>query len=345
MTQLRFLPASFAASAASAVFLFSSLSSAIVAPQPGCGTGPACGMGFECTVVGASGGCPSAAPCAPGESCPEPEPCVTTEEYGCTPAHCSADSDCASGMVCHAYTQDCPPTDCACAPDVPNCGCGATACDPKTVSMCTPRYLLPCEEAADCGEGFSCEELVSGCSSGASDPGSGGADAAPAPSGGSAGVPAEPAPTCYPEPTGAFQCVVKLLMCSSAAQCPAGWTCETDLVTTSPACAPGQNCEEKVAPPPQSATCRPPYYGGHAVDGGDPEAPTTSNGQGSGAPKDPNQGTPAGTPSPEAANDDSPSSNESAACQMGHAPASSGVISLLSLLGALLGLKRRRAPR
>lgn len=345
MTQLRFLPATFAASA---VFLFSSLSSAIVAPQPGCGNGPACGVGFECSVVGASGSCGSAAPCAAGESCPEPAPCVTTEEYGCTPAHCTVDAECASGMVCHAWVQSCPVTDCACAPDAPDCGCGAApACDPKSVSMCTPRYLLPCEAAADCGEGFTCEEQMSGCSTpgnNASDPVPGGADAAPAPAGGGAGVPSEPVPVpaCDPQPTGRFQCVVKPLTCSTAAQCPAGWSCEQNVAPTEPACAPGANCAAKPAPNPVSGHCSPPYYG--AVDSGGLETPTSSNGQGTGTPKDPG-GPTGGTPTPEGANADDASAHDSAACQMGHAPVSSGVISLLALLGALFGLQRRRAQR
>lgn len=239
-------------------------------------------------------------------------------------------------------------TDCACAPDVPDCGCGVSACDPQTVSMCTPRYLLPCKVAADCGEGFTCEEQIKGCassgSSGASDP-TPSADAAPAPAGGSAGLPANPTPACEPQPTGVFQCVIKSITCTSAAQCPAGWTCEADVAPTGTACAPGQACDEKAAPQPIVATCRPPYYGGRDADDGGLEIPTSSNEQGSGTPKDPNTGAPSGTPSPEAANDDSPSSNESAACQMGHAPASSGVVSLLGLLGAMLGLARRRAQR
>lgn len=214
--------------------------------------------------------------------------------------------------------------------------------------MCTPRYLLPCQSAADCGDGFTCEEQMSGCSSpgsnGASDPVPGGADAAPAPAGGSAGVPSEPVPVpaCDPQPTGQFQCVVKPLTCNTTAQCPAGWSCEQDVVATEPACAPNTNCAARPAPNPVPARCRPPYYG--AVDSGGLETPTSSNGQGTGTPKDPG-GTPGGTPTPEAANAGDASAHDSAACQMGHAPASSGVISVLALLGALFGLRSRRVSR
>lgn len=343
MTQLRLLPATFAASA---VFLFSSLSSAIVAPLPGCGTGPACGVGFECTVVGASGSCPSTPPCAAGQSCPEPEPCTTTEEMGCTPAHCTVDAECASGMVCHTWTEACPVTDCACAPDVPSCGCGTTVCDPKTVSMCTPRYLLPCQVAADCGEGFTCEEQMTGCASAGtngSGPTPSGSGAAPAPAPADGGAANEPAPApippadCSPQPTGQFQCVPKQIDCNSVAQCPAGWSCDQAVVATSPACPPGAECAADPIEPP-SAVCRPPYYG--ASDGSDLETPVGSTGQGT-----PVSGNDKGTTTPTTpeANGDDATSHDSAACQMGHAPASSGVISLLTLLGALFGLKRRRA--
>jgi hypothetical protein len=50
-------------------------------------------------------------------------------------------------------------------------------------------------------------------------------------------------------------------------------------------------------------------------------------------------------PQPQPMNAAEASSHDSEACQMGHAPASSGVLSLLTLLGALFGLKRRRAQR
>jgi len=346
MTQLRFLPATFAASA---VFLFSSLSSAIVAPLPGCGTGPACGVGFECTVVGASGSCASTPPCAAGESCPAPEPCTTTEVMGCTPAHCTADAECAPGMVCHTWTEACPVTDCACAPDVPNCGCGTAACDPKSVSMCTPLYLLPCQADADCGEGFTCQEQMSGCATSGtngSGPTPSGAGAAPAPAGGAANEPAPlpiPVPDCSPQPTGQFQCVAKQIDCTSAAQCPAGWSCDQSVTATSPACPPGAECAaDPIQPPP--AVCRPPYYG--ATDAGGLETPVSSNGQGTDKGTGTGTGTPVTTPTtPEATNGDDATSHDSAACQMGHAPASSGVISLVTLLGALFGLKRRRAQR
>ncbi len=345
MTQLRFVPAAFTASAA---FLFSSLSFALQAPEPGCGKGPACQVGFECAVVGGSG-CASAAPCAPGSSCPEPEPCTTVEEYGCVPAHCTVDAECAPGMVCHAWPGDCPVTDCACAPDVPDCNCGgASQCDPKTVSMCTPRYVLPCKVDADCGTDFTCEEEIAGCASS----GSGGAEA-PAPAPGAAPVPDAggapaadpiPVPNCSPQPTGIFHCVAKEIGCNAASDCPAGWVCEQPVNVTTPACPPGAACEPAADPPELKSLCRPEYYGVDSSGGletptvGTDKGETTSGSAGSSA-----TGGPTPQPTDPNAADGDAESHESAACAMGHAPASSGALSLLVMLGALFGLKRRRA--
>jgi MYXO-CTERM domain-containing protein len=100
------------------------------------------------------------------------------------------------------------------------------------------------------------------------------------------------------------------------------------------------------APMPTSGTCQPPYYG--AQTGSDLEQSTSSS-SGSGTPKggtgSGNTGTGGGTvaidPStPE--NDADGESHESAACQFGTAPASRGAFGILALLGALLGLSRRR---
>ncbi len=353
MTQLlRFVPASFAASA---VLLLSSLSSAVVARPIGCGAGPACAVGFECTVVAASG-CASTPPCAAGASCPAPEPCVDTQEMGCTPAHCTVDAECAPGMVCHAWTEPCAVTDCACAPDVPNCNCGGpTTCQGNTISMCTPRYLLPCQAASDCGDGFTCEELMTGgCaasgSAGGATPNPGNNGAAPSPPDGTAGTASVP-PTdpCGPQvPSGVSQCVAKQVDCTSAAQCPAGWSCITENVPVSapaPACI-GDNCASDPVPTPMPVTsvCVPPYYGVDSSGGlAVPATPTTQGtgtkgGTGSaGSSPTGNNGT------PEASGD--ASSHESSACQIGHAPASTGALSLLAMLGALVGLTRRRAQR
>jgi hypothetical protein len=66
------------------------------------------------------------------------------------------------------------------------------------------------------------------------------------------------------------------------------------------------------------------------VPGSDP-APTGNVGSGDAESGD-NKGT-----------DGDGDANESAACQFGRGPASSGALSLLVVLGALIGLKRRRS--
>jgi MYXO-CTERM domain-containing protein len=151
-------------------------------------------------------------------------------------------------------------------------------------------------------------------------------------------------------PSGELACVVKPVTCQADTQCLAGWHCVmSDVVATSPACAPGMNCgAAEPAPMPTSGTCQPPYYG--AQTGSDLEQPKGSS-SGSGTT---NGGTPTGTgntgtgggtvaidPStPENGADGE--SHESAACQFGTAPASRGAFGILAVLGALLGLSRRR---
>jgi hypothetical protein len=340
MTQLRFVPAVFAASA---VFLLAPLASALVAPvgdptTPTCATNADCGRGYECTVVGGSG-CASAA-CAPGASCPPPEPCTPTETRACTPAHCAVDADCADGMVCHEWIQPGNATDCFCPPDAMGCNCG-TQTPPTAISLCTPPYVLPCATAADCGDGFNCEEQPNCvCAT------SGGAPTPPAP-GGAAGAsssdPIDPTPACE---CGApsMACVTKEVVCQTAAQCLPGWSCQPDAIASAPACA-GPDCPPAPAPMPARSLCRPPYYG--AQSGTDLQVPgvptsgtgtgtTTGSGKGTGT-----AGTGTNPGSPEASSG-SGEAHESSACQLGHAPASRGAFSLLLVLGALFGLQRRR---
>lgn len=376
MPKLRFVSALLAVPS---VLLVASVAGAVVAPGnlPAlCGSGPACQPGFECAVVGESG-C-SAPACAPGATCPDPGPCVSTIEYGCVPAHCVSDAQCAAGMVCHAWTESCP--SCACPANVPNCDCAAPACDPATVSVCTPRYDLPCQVASDCGPGFTCEDVQScGCagSGTAGSAPSAGAAPAPIPQGGSSSSDVPP-PDCSCTSTGQKQCVAQQIMCTtlSTTMCPAGWTCEAE-VATSPACPPDSPCVGKTAPS-TSGWCRPPYYGaqssgdlnhpeaggsGGAVGSGGTTSIGTGSGMGTGTgqaaagPVPIGTGTGTGTGSnmtgsggssttptspgqPDASSDDS---HDVAACSFGRASTSGGWLSLLALGSALLGLKRRRA--
>jgi hypothetical protein len=128
-------------------------------------------------------------------------PCETVEYRQCTLAACEADADCASGMVCVAYeagvcssggAEMVPSPDCA--PDSPDCAPPPPAEEPEctttTYHQCAPRYVLPCEVAADCGEGFECVDVEvcegggslppeTGVAGASSDPGDGGAASTP----------------------------------------------------------------------------------------------------------------------------------------------------------------------
>ncbi len=337
MTQLRFVSGSLFASAALIAVVLAPTPAYAVKAAPGCSADTDCAKGFECTVVGTSG-C-GAAPCAPGSSCPEPEPCETVVEKACTPAHCESNADCAEGMVCFEFATDCVATCRACPPDQEEeCGCDARACDPQPNKMCAPRYVLPCQAAADCGEGFTCEEQLScGCSGSAgsepAEPPPGPAPAADraAPADGDAAPP----PDCSCEPSGVMACIPKDITCTTGSDCPVGWTCTPEPSAEVPGCSSG-DCGAAAPQPAPRNVCIPDHYSGvgETVDAGgtpsrEPTAPGTDNGG-------------SVPPQPEASSGGG-ESNESAACQMGRAPASQGAFSLLLVLGALLGLKRRRA--
>jgi MYXO-CTERM domain-containing protein len=347
----------------SAVFLLSALGTSAAWAADECKTDADCGQGLEC-IVTSSGSCPGAPPCVPGSSCPEPEPCEIVEQKACAPAHCTSDAQCGAGWVCHAWeTNNCVSTDCACSSEEPECNCGAPPpdCAPETESYCTPRYLLPCATATDCGEGFDCvEEQRITCPTSNPSSGSGGAPSSGS-SSGSAGAssgqadPAQPAPppdngfakpaapepeapapdpisACSNTPTGVFACVPKTVSCDATSDCPAGWLCVQEPSEPAPACPPDGCTEPAPAPaPPPARLCRPEYDRG-----------TSSNDSGS------NPGL-SGSPSPRppvspesAAPKDADSSRESSACQMGRAPASHSAFSLLVVLGALVGLRRKR---
>jgi hypothetical protein len=337
MTQLRFLPAPLTASAA--------LLLALMAPGRAlandCASSTDCDQGFECQVVGTSG-CATPS-CPPDAPCPEAEPCEVRTQMECVPAACTSDAECGAGMVCHEWmTGSCGASDCACSSDQPDCTCAAApACEETTERLCTPKYVLPCAVAADCGSNFTCEEQQScGCS------GSTGSGAEPTPDDAARPLPPEgdpqdpqpePNPDCSCEASGQFACVPVEIDCDSDSNCPSGWRCQLQGIATDPGCA-GGDCEAAPIPQPEPTTgrCFPSYYGGVGVDldGGT----ATSGGDDKGTPNGDPQ-NPEAAPSGESAQD----SSESAACQLGHAPASHSVLSILAVLGAVLGLSRRRA--
>jgi hypothetical protein len=291
-----------------------------------------CPKGFSCEVTGMGGcavptpapqpartpSCGDAGPCgaAPPADLPVPT-CAPAEVRSCVPGPCMADANCADGMVCHARSTG----TCSSAP-IPPCFPGSKCpevappvCTDTVEHICIPRYLLPCEQTADCGDGFTCEpQSVCGCSggsAGAPSAGTAGAPAAtpPAPAqdagapepAGDRAAPALPAPPAQPvlppdcgcEPTKEKYCKVIEVACRADSDCPKTFTCKQSYPGTSasgPACIdPGNGNGDAgtcgsaafVPPPADIYRCIPPYdgvdtgYGGKGEGTGYPTTPTT----------------------------------------------------------------------
>jgi len=242
-------------------------------PQGACGD-TTCAYGFTCQVI--PGACPLIA-CRDGEACP---PCAPQDSYVCAPSSCATDADCGAFMVCAPLeTTQCsvsPPAEvCApntdCSPPATTDPAGATSnCTTTTYHQCTPRWQLPCQTAADCGAGFTCDEQQScGCSGGGSI--GGGAT----PSSGSSTPPAMPQapPNCTCTGTGTSACAVIPTVCDTDAECLPGWTCQ--VIPSVRSCTLSPDGQPSCDPPPAvTKNCAPPYSSpsGATVDG-TPTAP------------------------------------------------------------------------
>jgi hypothetical protein len=264
-----------------------------------------CPKGFTCEVTGISGCAaptPAARPACDGGACTQPLPAVPVpacdpQEYrSCVPGNCMADSDCAAGMVCHERSTG------TCSVDVtPPClsgmkcpGAAPAVCTETIEHICLPRYVLPCEQASDCGDGFTCEsQSVCGCSGGSS-----GSAGVPVPSNPSTPAPPPPAmdagaaepqvdpafaraplpPDCTCEATKEKYCKVIEVVCRADSDCPRSFTCKQSYeVASGPACfvpanGDGGTCGAAL-PPVNVYRCVPPYesldpgYGGKAEGG------------------------------------------------------------------------------
>lgn len=246
-----------------------------------------CGKGLICEVVGGTAcACPDN-----GMECP---PCETTELRACIPGPCTQDSDCADGLVCVTYDVPCATTEPACPPDQQ---CDAPApmpCEATTASVCAPKWILPCEADADCGDGFACEagEVCScGSSAGEATPGStpgssGGSSTPPPPSGSgdsgsssgsgdsaSGDVP-PPADDCTCTASDVKSCHPKEITCTADGDCPSGWACiAAPSVATCTASSDGGEPQCDPPAPAGPSTCAPAgWYGSAATDAATGEA-------------------------------------------------------------------------
>jgi MYXO-CTERM domain-containing protein len=229
-----------------------------------------CPEHFSCEVTGAIE-CPPARPCPEGEACDQPADCQPTDYRECVSPRCEDDGDCPGDMVCHEQTVT------QCSGSTPGCDpagecptpvdAGTPGCTESTSRTCVPRYVPPCIEDSDCGDGFSCdEELLSMCSGG----GTGTGGAASTLDGGRANPP-ESQTNCSTMPTGRFHCVLQPIACTDDGDCPDRFSCEDDpnqasCAVARPAAGDGagdsagdgdDGCPDAG---PRKKTCLPPYY-------------------------------------------------------------------------------------
>jgi MYXO-CTERM domain-containing protein len=267
-----------------------------------------CPKGYTCET--STLGCPLIA-CMEGDEC---KPCEPAEYSWCAPAPCETDADCGAHMKCAAIEQmDCGgATEPAVEPCAADGECKVAApdapveCTSTTLHQCQPQWTLPCETAADCGEGFACKEREScWCSGSTGSVGSGvggSTGTAGASSGGAAAVdlplPAEdrdigtgtdeegaapegdvaeappPDEQCGCEPSGEFACEVVETACAHDSDCPADWTCEDNPMGS---CWIDSEGNSGCTPADPAKLCQPPYS---RLGGGGGYAQTTGGSTG-----------------------------------------------------------------
>lgn len=241
-----------------------------------------CDTGLTCEVVGGSAcACPEpaeGAEFAPACECPE-----AVDIKACVPGPCESNTDCAEGFVCATFEEGCGDTTepaMPCRSGDPDCRpVDPEPCTPSTVSVCAPRWVLPCEAATDCGPGFECAAVETcSCSGGGSTdvpPDRGGSEPSEGSGGsGSSGSgsdsnaePAEGAPmppeedcTCTPSDTNACRPIDT--PCSADTDCGEGWRCELSGGDT-PCTMPEGGTPDCGAPVPATeGLCEPIGWGG-----------------------------------------------------------------------------------
>ena len=303
-----------------------------------CTSNSDCDKGFACMTSEST--VPTACDCPANATCKCPTIPITSS---CQPLdNCNADSECASGMVCSS-------------------------------SNCVPKWSLHCVTASDCGDGFDCvTDTMGQCSgsSGSASSASGAASAGGAASvGGAAATPVGPIatagtsaisdtsvptpPSCTTVNLDTKSCVPQQVECSKNDDCLAGWTCQSNSVTScTGGVAVGQGGSGAVTTTviPDSCTtttatsyCSPPYaeYGRKdiSMNRGTPTAAEAGNDGTSDV-------TGAAGSSAQAAGVDSGAvntdSSENSGCQLGAGTARNAA-GLIPMLFGLMFLRRRRS--
>lgn len=222
-------------------------------------------------------------PCDPDdENCFTDEPnCFEETRTRCIPPQCETDSDCSGDTLCVEYVYEACTgggTSPGCA-DGPVIGVGSDGedpdsgddepedtedtedtdcvvedsdepeCDISIERYCVPPYLAPCDEDADCGDGFTCEDDSMVSCVDTSDP-----DTDPVCDSGDEDAPG--------------RCSLDHAECQADADCEYGFVCHD---SDGPACPPqtgdgdDEPCDDTVA-----GFCAPPDYYSHST-GGDRE--------------------------------------------------------------------------
>lgn len=289
------------------------LGSGTALAQVACGNAT-CPRGFSCETE--TLGCP-AIECV-GDNC---KPCEPSAYSYCKPLPCRSNDDCDTGMVCtgvqyegcaRAAEPSCDGPDCEASSSSNTCGQTAPTTE------CVPRWQLPCQTAADCGAGFTCEEVESctcaGSSGGGSTPGSGIGGAA------AKGSAANAAESCSCEKTGAKACKAIQVACTNDDDCVSGFSCKDN---PNGVCSRSSSGETTCIPADPPKLCVPPYSD---VGGSGRGVPTSNTGSSEGTHAD------AGADTPSA----------SGGCTVANAGGPGGAASFFVVLGAMLGVARRR---
>ena len=336
-----------------------------------CTTNADCEGGWECEEIGGYETCSAT---TDGE---EPV-CESTSEFACVPPPppmcdpAQSSSDCGGDDVCVTFTyesctstgggsvdpsngdgstgsggDDEPPR---CDTGEPDGGDGErcdggdpsdeTSCDEQTESYCVPPYIAPCSADADCGSGFTCEDVVV-CEPCAVDVGTpGGPDGE-----GSDGGDDSCESSCAP--TGQKYCAIVEVECTSDADCGEGFECELYDAPIATDCAvdPDGGDEDCVSEEPEATSgyCAPEGWGywggGYDEDGGTSGgAPNAPGGQG----WDLSDAEAARAGDADAGQDDDSDGSTSGCTTTRSAAPVGGGLGLLAMLLGLVGVRTRR---